>query len=521
MAFFLLQTAWIAGCTNPTAGIQPTLTTFGVVTATGNPQVARYTVLAPCDAGVSVDFGPDTAYGLRTGTQRADEARLVRETRQAPRRCRISVLVAGMRAFTTYHMRARTEFADGTQQLDSDRTFTTGGLPSERVPTVAVTRPGGFEPDPGRELFDISNFVGPTPQSDKIDVAAFDLDGNLIWFYDLEDGSQVDTAFPIKILPTGNLLLVVFGTSSGVREINLAGETISQFSVNDVNQSLSKAGIQIAIASLHHDILPLSNGHLILLANTFKTFTDLPGHPGAVQVTGDILIDLDEARRPVWVWSTFDHLDINRQPLSFPDWTHSNAVIDSPGDGNLILSMRHQNWVIKIDYRDGRGDGSILWRLGPGGDFVIPGGSPADFNYAQHYPVLTSSKSFGVFPLMIFDNGNNRIMDSNGTLCDSPGAASCYSRPVIFELDETSKTARILWQDKLPVFSGCCGSIGVLENGDAEFDIALESNMPLASRIQEVTLDSVPQLVWQMDLSGQLAYRAFRIPSLYPGVQWK
>jgi hypothetical protein len=91
----------------------------------------------------------------------------------------------------------------------------------------------------------------------------------------------------------------------------------------------------------------------------------------------------------------------------------------------------------------------------------------------------------------------------------------------MFELDETSKTARILWQDKLPVFSGCCGSIGILENGDAEFDIALVSFMPLASRIQEVTLDSVPQLVWQMDLSGQLAYRAFRIPSLYPGVQWK
>jgi hypothetical protein len=52
--------------------------------------------------------------------------------------------------------------------------------------------------------------------------------------------------------------------------------------------------------------------------------------------------------------------------------------------------------------------------------------------------------------------------------------------------------------------------------------MALFSQAPLTSRIQEVTMDPTnPQLVWQVDLSGQLAYRALRIPSLYPGVQWK
>jgi hypothetical protein len=182
--------------------------------------------------------------------------------------------------------------------------------------------------------------------------------------------------------------------------------------------------------------------------------------------------------------------------------------------------MRNQDWVIKINYRDGAGDGSILWKLGPGGDFVIPGGNPADFNYAQHYPVLVGGKSTGVFPLLLFDNGNNRILDSNGTVCGFPGAPFCYSRPVLFQLDETSKTAQILWQDKLPVFSGCCGSINTLENGNVEFDIAIGSVFPSGSRIQEVTQESAPRLVWQMDVIGQLAYRAFRIPSLYPGVQW-
>jgi hypothetical protein len=57
----------------------------------------------------------------------------------------------------------------------------------------------------------------------------------------------------------------------------------------------------------------------------------------------------------------------------------------------------------------------------------------------------------------------------------------------------------------------------ILQNGNVEFDTI--SFDPLSSRIQEVTETSDPQLVWQMDLFGQLAYRGFRVPSLYPGVE--
>jgi arylsulfate sulfotransferase len=511
----LFQAIWISGCQSsttangansstldPPASSTPQLTA-GAVTATQNPQVARYTIVPPRSGMVTVEFGLDTNYGLQTSTSR-----------------QISVLVAGMRAFTTYHMRARIDFDDGTQAFDVDHTFKTGGLPPARVPKVTVTHPGSLQPNPGIELID-AVALGGIPQTGQVNAVAYDLNGNLIWFYDLQDGTQVDSAFPIKMLPNGDFLLVVTGLFQGVREINLAGETVSQFSLDDVNVALKQAGLPF-IQSLHHDILPLANGHLILITNTTKTFENLPGFPGSTVVLGDVLVDLDENRTPVWVWSTFDHLDVNRQPLGFPDWTHANALIYSPEDGNLILSLRDQDWVLKINYQDGRGDGHILWRMGPGGDFAIPGGTQADFNYAQHYPVLISSKSSGVFPLMLFDNGNGRIVDSLGTQCNTPGAAACYSRPVIFQMDESAKTATILWQYKLPVFSLCCGSINVLENGNAEYDIAAETFLPVvSSRIQEVTQEVVPQLVWQMDLNEQLAYRAFRMPSLYPGVEWK
>ena len=526
LALSLLQAVWIGGCASsgmsaagsappgaplnasPGAAFPAFLGQTGVVASTQNPQVARYTIVPPSGATVTIDFGTDTTYGLETWAVPAPLG-------GGP----VSVLVAGMRAFATYHMRARMKLPDGSQSVDSDHVFKTGGLPFGRLPIVAVTRSSGLEPNPGIELVDVVS-LAPIPATAKVTAAAFDLGGNLIWFHDLQDGAQLDSPFPIKPLPNGDFLLVVNGVFNGVREINLAGETVSQFSVGDVNQALSQAGFHLVIGGLHHDILPLPNGHLILLTNTSQPFTNLPGFPGTTQVDGDVLIDLDQNRKPVWVWNTFDHLDVNRHPLSLPDWTHANAIIDSAEDGNLILSMRNQDWVIKINYRDSAGDGSILWRLGPGGDFVIPGGSPSDFNYAQHYPVLTSSKSSGVFPLMMFDNGNNRIMDSKGTICGSPGAPACYSRPVLFQLDETSKTAQILFQDKLPVFSLCCGNISSLGNGDLEFDIGVESFTPMTSRIQEVTRELTPRLVWQMDVTEQLAYRAFRIPSLYPGVQW-
>ena len=124
---------------------------------------------------------------------------------------------------------------------------------------------------------------------------------------------------------------------------------------------------------------------------------------------GDALVDLDQNHNPVWVWDTFDHLcpatptgpclDINRHPLGFPDWTHSNALVYSPDDGNLILSMRNQSWVLKIDYQDGQGSGDILWRLGPQGDFTLTNGGIDDWFYAQHYANFVSPNSTGVFNL--------------------------------------------------------------------------------------------------------------------------
>ena len=110
------------------------------------------------------------------------------------------------------------------------------------------------------------------------------------------------------------------------------------------------------------------------------------------------------------MWSTFDHLDINRHPMNFPDWTHSNGLLYSADDHNLLLSIRHQNWIIKIDFNDGHGSGNVLWRLGEGGDFKLIGGTdPTDWFYAQHGMSYFTPNTTGVFRLGVLDNGNDRL----------------------------------------------------------------------------------------------------------------
>jgi len=421
-----------------------------------------------------------------------------------------------MRAGTTYHMQAIVDLMDGSQLLDTDHVFTTGSIPVERLPNITAQQFGVGTPSPGIELLSLNPDNGGNPLS----TVATDLEGNVIWYYDLE---STEWPFPIKPLPNGHMLVnaAPIGTTgvNEIREIDLAGNIINRITLNAVNQALTGIA-SFQIDSLHHDVAVLPNGHWILLANYGETINNVPGVPAGTVMEGDALIDWDPQRGPVWIWSAFDHLDLTRAPYDFGDWTHSNAIIYSPDDGNLILSMRNQNWVIKIDYRDGTGDGGILWHLGPDGDFTLQGQeAPIEWNYGQHYPTIVSPNSAGVFSLMFFNNGNNRLMDGNNDVCGTPGIGACYSSVPIFQLDEFTKTATVLWEDNLlPSYSICCGDALVLPNGNIEFDIAYDVSTPDVSHVEEVT--QTKELVWKMDIQGQLAYRGFRIPSLYPGQVW-
>jgi arylsulfate sulfotransferase len=498
------------GCgTSSTDRVVPT----GTVTATLNPLVAEYDLIVyHSHASAWVEFGPDTNYGRQTSVS-APTAGMYQNIR---------VLVAGMKPSTTYHMRAHATW-NNVSWVDQDHTFTTGSLASVGLvaPQMKITNPNpGLAHAPGVEEID-GLILGPV-NPDLLTTFVADLQGNVIWYY------LADPVESFKFMPNGNVIL---NMGSDLREIDLAGNIIQDVNFNTVNQSLQAQGYPYQITGFHHDLLMLPNGHWIGLANILKAFTDLPGYPGVTNVLSDALLDIDSSGNVVWAWSAFDHLDINRQPMGLApfggaggatgaDWTHGNAL-QYTADGNLLFSMRAQSWIIKIDYENGSGSGDILWRLGYQGDFTITGGDPRDWTYGQHDPVIVSENG-SQMTLTIWDNGNLRV-NPDGSTCNQfqfTDPLSCYSRPTIFQIDQDTKVADLVWQDLPNLYSFWGGAMEFLSNGNVEFDLC-DPFVSSASRVEEVTQTGNPQTIWQLDLTGENAYRAFRIPSLYPGVTWQ
>jgi hypothetical protein len=483
------------------------------VASTQNPLVAQFSVASAlgCAGQTSVEFGPDTSYGRTTAWYPAS-ASLQQNT----------MLVAGMRASTTYHMRAQGQCADLSNTFTGeDMTFTTGPLPSIPFPTLVVTRPDpsvSSPENPGIEMLTVTLASTPAFFTDR--------DANPIWYYDVGQGAY---PYTFKLLPNGHVILniVPSGAPEFLREVDLAGNTIREMFMTTLDQKMQTAGFDFVPEAIHHDLLPLDNGHLIVLVNFTKAFSDLPGYPGTTQVLGDGIIDLDENWNPVWAWNSFDYLDVNRHLNGLPDWTHSNALVYSASDGNILLSMRHQSWVLKIDYNNGAGAGSVLWKLGYQGDFSLAeGDDPSLWFSFQHFPSIVSQAGSQT-TLAIWDNGDGRVLDSSGTICGSPPSfTTCYSRATIFQIDESTMVANLAFADLPGYFGVWGGSINQLENGNVEFDInaaAPPTTGDSASEVQEVTQDSAPQIVWQMDVHPNTAnaYRAYRVPSLYPGVTWQ
>jgi hypothetical protein len=79
----------------------------GTVSATGKPLVAQYTLSTPAQATVAVQFGPTSNYGFLTSPQASPAGGGA-----------VTVLVAGMKQNTLYHMQAMVTYNNGSQHWE-------------------------------------------------------------------------------------------------------------------------------------------------------------------------------------------------------------------------------------------------------------------------------------------------------------------------------------------------------------------------------------------------------------------
>ncbi len=290
------------------------------------------------------------------------------------------------------------------------------------------------------------------------------------------------------------------------------------------------------------------------------THGDTSGLP--VDVMGDMIIVMDENWQVKWYFDTFEHdggapqLDIKRPAVlgeicengkggcppifltvtgispKATDWLHANSIYywPAPQNGNttggdLIWSSRHQDWVMRVDYRDGKGTGNILWRMGPGGDFTINSSDPWPWFSHQH-DVGIEDNGKGV--MTIFDNGNTRLSPPSGpgsSTGGTPGLGDtackpndCHSRGIVVKFDETAKTVTPVLSQDLGHFSTAMGSAQMLSNGSYFFvpTIVLLTATDIVAYDEEIQPTTGAETgTTVLNLRSPEVYRGWQMPSLY------
>ncbi len=415
--------------------------------------------------------------------------------------------VAGLLPQTTYEM--RDVFSDGT--TSAPLTFRTGNLPSNLTfPTFTVQQ----QPGPGSDLNqDLVYHIQALPVP-----FATDLQGNVVWYYDVQQsGLGMKNFFVGTLVPGGTVLGIgqdqysVRNNRDVLREIDLAGNPVRETNLAAVNAQLAALGFE-TIYGFHHDVQRLPNGATVVPAFIERTI-DINGTP--TNYAADMIVVLDKNFQVSWAWDPFDHLDVHRGPFlpnpgepppSVPnlpavEWLHTNAVSWSPEDQNLVVSMRYQDWVVKIDYANGRGDGHVVWRLGQGGDFTVNSTDPNPWFSHQHDAHYIDNST-----LILFDNGNGRRASD----------PTADSRGQVWKLDERTMTATLVVNVDLGNYSPMFGEAERLSNGDYSFTSGRRARAPnLFGQTIEVRPDGSKAYVLQVN---KPEYRSFRISSLYEGV---
>jgi hypothetical protein len=414
--------------------------------------------------------------------------------------------LAGMRPAITYRIQ---------HTIESGRTSQAGPV-VPYTPDVVPTQPPkfmAFGPQaPPHGLLLQSLFGQPS--------IATDLEGNMVW------SSPSDIGFLTRPITGGTFLSIgVDGTQGPAqqffREFDVAGITVVETNAAQVNRQLATLGVH-PINGFHHDAQKLPGGDYLVLADSERILTNVQG-PGPIDVIGDTILVFNQHLQVAWAWDAFNHMDTYRmaslgEQCTYPaglscapfylsttanDWLHGNALQLTP-DGNILYSARHQDWLIKIDYANGRGSGEILWRMGISGDFRMESTDLNPWFSHQHDANFEMNGSV----LLVFDNGN--VRRANDPLA--------HSRGQVLRVDEQNRTVTTLVNADLGVYSAALGSAQLLPDGNLHF----AAGFLFSTAADGSTLDAADS--FQVDPTGtidfglqlgDLEYRTFRIPDLY------
>lgn len=246
--------------------------------------------------------------------------------------------------------------------------------------------------------------------------AAYDLNGDVRWYLTERFFWQ------IKVLKNGNLigstdrLSKTPYYSTGFKEIDLSGKIIKEYTVP---------------GGYHHDLMEKEDGNFIVASSNY-----------ALDTVEDVVVEIDRQSGEIVkeidlkdIWSTTDGKNVRN--YSAEDWFHNNSVWYDEQTDQLILSGRHQDIVVSLDYQTEK----INWILGDPTNwseemqqyFLTPINDDFEYQYAQHAAMLTPDNN-----LFLFDNGQYKTKTKDNKV----EANDSYSRGVMYQINQADLTVK-------------------------------------------------------------------------------
>ena len=250
--------------------------------------------------------------------------------------------------------------------------------------------------------------------------AAYDINGDVRWYlsnYALWDNTRLQNGH--MLISTERLMNTPY-YMTGLYEIDMLGKIYGEYSVP---------------GGYHHDYFEMENGNLLIASDNFDSAND---------TVEDYVIEFE--RRTGNILKKFSLKDVlptentGNENWSDDDWFHNNSVWYDKDTNSVILSGRHADAVVALNYDNGE----LRWILGdPTGwpekyqhYFFKPIGN-VEWQWSQHAAMVTPEGY-----IFLFDNGNNKSKIAENYV----PAQNSYSRGVMYKIDIYNMTVEQIWE---------------------------------------------------------------------------
>lgn len=365
---------------------------------------------------------------------------------------------------------------------------------------------------------------------------AIDEKGRIVWYFTT---TTIEPLHGVTFLDSGGILLQF---SKKLLIVDRFGDTLKGWT------TATTAGFVTVnnVKGFSHSAEEMPSGNILAVTtesiqvNNYPTSETDPNAPTAsASVLYNNVVEFSPDGQTINNWILRDMLDPLRLGYGFlipvKEWGHTNYATYLPDEDSVIVSVRNQSCIIKIDHSTG----NIVWILGPHDKWkpqftkylLTPVGAPFEWMWYQHNPKLMPDGHF-----IVFDNGDYRAFPY-----DTPmAAANNRSRAVEYEIDETAMTVRQVWDwgptGSEKIYAATMGDVEYLPQSDTVLllfggiyknvnGVPLDPSQDIygSARLIEVTHTATPETVFEVrldDLSnsprGWLVHRALRQPSIYP-----